>query len=811
MAQKSNFIVRGGLDTSQITKGLTKTQAQLKGFQSKVSSSLKAVGAAFAAIGIGTLVKDSISAAMSVESSMNQISRIMGSNSTKFNNWVKTQSKAYGMAREEAYKYGATYGNLISTFSSGTEDTQQKTTDLLKASAVVASATGRTMEDTMERIRSGLLGNTEAIEDLGINVNVAMLQSTKAFQQFADGKKWNQLSFQQQQQIRLMAILEQANIKYGNSLAGTTATRQMQFLATLKNIRLNLGQAFLPVYNAVLPALTAMGTALEKVTAGFASFMQGIFGKSITSSAKATTTAVESATAATDNLSGSTAGVGDAASGAAKKIKKSLAGFDQLNQLADNSDTGSGKKGGGSGGAGGAESKIETPDTKIKDSISAWDGAAEKLEPLRKALGKLEQAFKPFAKNVGKGLKWFYDEVLVPTANITITEIVPEFLETLASALTVLNTVMDKFQSSGAGKPLGNFFSTLNKLNLRGIAEWFDKIGDALDNLNEWIKKPTWGGFKDTIVGIYEAFFKSPFSPTQSLLVRAIEAITGFNLDKWYENNIKPWLSKDRWKKLFDDIESWYGDFKKSFKDIIVNLKAKVVTKWNDIKQSWENLTNNIKDKIASFKAKIPTKWSDLSASWSNLINNIKDKTADFKGKIASKWSDFREQWKSLTDNFKDKIVDFKVKLSTTVGQVRNFVNDLVDAINSKVIAKLDFNIKAPAWLGGGSFGWKAPRIPRMAKGGIVDSATLAVVGEAGKEAVMPLENNTGWITDLAGKVSDRMNFKGNMLTEQGMYNVMEKLFKKYMNISLQFGDEVVARHANRGNELIQRREGYRG
>ena len=44
--------------------------------------------------------------------------------------------------------------------------------------------------------------------------------------------------------------------------------------------------------------------------------------------------------------------------------------------------------------------------------------------------------------------------------------------------------------------------------------------------------------------------------------------------------------------------------------------------------------------------------------------------------------------------------------------------------------------------------------VPMLAKGGIVDSPTLAMIGEAGKEAVMPLENNTGWISDLAQKIS---------------------------------------------------------
>ena len=60
-----------------------------------------------------------------------------------------------------------------------------------------------------------------------------------------------------------------------------------------------------------------------------------------------------------------------------------------------------------------------------------------------------------------------------------------------------------------------------------------------------------------------------------------------------------------------------------------------------------------------------------------------------------------------------------------------------------------------PDFLGG--FSVNLPYVPYLAKGGIVDSPTLAMVGEAGKEAVMPLENNTGWMNVLANKLSALM------------------------------------------------------
>ena len=77
------------------------------------------------------------------------------------------------MSIQEGYKYGSTYSNLISSFESNTKEISGSTQELLKATSIIASKTGRTFEDTAERIRSGMLGSTEAIEDLGIYTQVS--------------------------------------------------------------------------------------------------------------------------------------------------------------------------------------------------------------------------------------------------------------------------------------------------------------------------------------------------------------------------------------------------------------------------------------------------------------------------------------------------------------------------------------------------------------------------------------------------------------------------------------------------------------
>jgi phage-related protein len=89
----------------------------------------------------------------------------------------------------------------------------------------------------------------------------------------------------------------------------------------------------------------------------------------------------------------------------------------------------------------------------------------------------------------------------------------------------------------------------------------------------------------------------------------------------------------------------------------------------------------------------------------------------------------------------------------------KGFVNFIIGGVNKVIggLNKVKFDI--PDWvpvIGGKEFGFNIKEIPLMAKGGIVDKPTLAMVGEAGKEAVIPLENNTQWIDKLADKLSTK-------------------------------------------------------
>lgn len=190
--------------------------------------------------------------AIETETAMQQVDRIYGEAAESIKDFAENKALDYNMSASEAYKYSQIYGNLIQSITDDQTENAEQTQKLLKASSVIASATGRSMEDVMDRIRSGLLGNTEAIEDLGVNVNVALLETTDAFKQIAGDKSWEQLTFQEQQQIRLLGILEQTSKKYGDEVQKNTASSIQKLTARTKNLTSSLGKKLLPVANDLL-------------------------------------------------------------------------------------------------------------------------------------------------------------------------------------------------------------------------------------------------------------------------------------------------------------------------------------------------------------------------------------------------------------------------------------------------------------------------------------------------------------------------------------------------------------------------------
>ena len=262
---------------------------------------------------------------------------------------------------------------------------------------------------------------------------MAMIESTEAFKRFANGQSWQQLDYQTQQQIRLMAILEQATAKYGDTLSNSVNGSISLFKSLMKDSALNLGNAMLPIINAIMPVLNSFAMVLKNVTAKLAEFIALMFNKKATvkdgvgGAVGNMGNAMKDAAGGADDLGDAIGDAGDSAGGladnlgdSAKNAKKAakellgLLGFDEINILQKPKDDNAGGSGGGGGGkggkgkgGGGGPFKDILPEVELTDMgnqfKSIFDGLGDKLKGLFDYFKKLADLF---GKGFSLSFRW---------------------------------------------------------------------------------------------------------------------------------------------------------------------------------------------------------------------------------------------------------------------------------------------------------------------------------------------------------------------------------------------------------------------
>lgn len=118
----------------------------------------------------------------------------------------------------------------------------------------------------------------------------------------------------------------------------------------------------------------------------------------------------------------------------------------------------------------------------------------------------------------------------------------------------------------------------------------------------------------------------------------------------------------------------------------------------------------------------------------------------------------------------------FPKALETVCNGFLDLVNGIIKGINSLTewIGISIPLVSARVNLGRVSLGRVS--LPRMATGGIVTGATTALIGEAGREAVLPLENNTEWMDDLADKIGARAGAGQPLIVKIGEETILDTI-----------------------------------
>ena len=162
----------------------------------------------------------------------------------------------------------------------------------------------------------------------------------------------------------------------------------------------------------------------------------------------------------------------------------------------------------------------------------------------------------------------------------------------------------------------------------------------------------------------------------------------------------------DTWLLGLDVLKEGFDTFTKGLGDIWDTIWGTITSTWKGFWDSWDTGIGIIK------------------GAWDGICDGIK---SIFDGVVKSITDGIETICNGITGII-DKIHDIPV-IGTGMDKLADFTGGIINKID----------------------------IPFLASGGIVDRATPAIIGEAGREAVIPLENNTSWMDSFANKLSQRM------------------------------------------------------
>lgn len=162
--------------------------------------------------------------------------------------------------------------------------------------------------------------------------------------------------------------------------------------------------------------------------------------------------------------------------------------------------------------------------------------------------------------------------------------------------------------------------------------------------------------------------------------------------------------------------------------------------------------------------------FSDLFQKISETVTGIVDNIKSIFGTVAN-WVNqhviepvknfFGSMGKAISNTFNGVKDTVKNTVGTIAGFVKAPINGIIKAVNS-VIDKIN-GMTVPDWVPGiGGASPNFPKLPMLAEGGYATGATAAIIGEAGREAVLPLDRNTdNWSGLLASALADEFESRG--------------------------------------------------
>ena len=668
LALEKAFFNKDVKDTTKATENAF--SKSFSGIEKASGKKFSAIGGiiktTFAVVGVGAVVnftKTAVNAASETQAAWTGLNSIVTGTGKSF-----VEAKGF---LEEYVSDGlipltdaiTSYKNLAARGYS-TEQIEQTMTALKDAAAFGRQASysyGEAIKSATEGLKNE---NSILVDNAGVTKNVAKMWDDYAA---SIGTTANELTQQQKIQAEVNGILEETKFQVGDATAyaNTFSGKIAKINTAFYNFRVAVGKFVAPIAELFLPYIEMALNALTRFFNKMAQVLK-VFGLEMPDVVSKASTSIADIGSSASNASGNIASTGDAATKAAKKIKRAFAGVDEINVL-NMPESSSGSKGSsgssGTGSGAGSSSGAISDITEVGDVVESVDGTASKIAnkikelfaPLKEidftnltnAFDRLKEAATPLTQKLFSGLEWLWFNVLVPFATWTIEDAIPAFFEALAGALDFLNGVMDY------AKP---YLQYLWEEFLQPIAKWtggaivktFEAIGDGLSKVGKWLSEN-----KPNIEGIRKEL--DPFTDLLKELVKTIGILLGFAWEG-FTNTIKVlWevALKPIWEKMLKPMLTTFWSGLKGLAEILTGI----FEAFNKIMEGdWEGAGNAI---VSGLKDGIKEIWEgsfvkkylyDPIVGWwkkqdTNLEVGAENKTT--KTKVGEWWTNIKKWWGS--------------------------------------------------------------------------------------------------------------------------------------------------------------------
>lgn len=421
--------------TAAVTNQIERETSKMRTAFSKTA---RVVGTVLSITAIAAFGKSCIELGSNLSEVQNVVDVTFGDMNRKVDAFSKNAIKQYGLSELAAKEYMGTYGSMAKSFGFTTNEVYELSASITGLTGDLASFRNLTTDEAYTKLKSIFTGETESLKEIG----VVMTQT--ALDQYALneglGKTTANMTEQEKVMLRyrfVMSSLSDASgdfARTSHSWANQVRVLQLQF----ESLKATIGQGLI---NAFTPAIYVINTILERLqtlAAYFRAFTAALFGDASNGNVAEVLGSAAGSSGAVANNMGS-------AAKAAKDMKKSLASFDELNNLSSNSSNGG--AGGGSAAFGNLNGTLFGETTVNPEIEEATDRIRIAVDQLREAAGPAREALRRLwgdgLTKLGTfswtGLQDFWEYFLKPLGGWALGEGFPRFVDITNDFLTETN------------------------------------------------------------------------------------------------------------------------------------------------------------------------------------------------------------------------------------------------------------------------------------------------------------------------------------------------------------------------------------